>query len=74
MSEHLDPPPNAIVREGKPNMYEHEIHQLLGAPGQHLENEELPSTQLLSKDEEMLARMGYKQGSTACLYLQRCPH
>ena len=53
-------------------MYEHEVHEVLGAPGEHLENEEFP-TQPMSKDEELLARLGYKQGSTTCFYLQRCP-
>ena len=60
----LDSSPSAIPRGGKGNMHKHEV-PLLGTPGEHLENEELP-TQSMSNDEGLLARLGYKQGS---LYL-----
>lgn len=53
-------------------MHKHKVHESLGAPEEHLEHEELP-TQLLSKDEEMLALLGYKQGIRTSFYLQRCP-
>ena len=53
------------------NTYAHEVHGLLGAVGEHLGHGELP-TQLISTDEELLARLGYKQGSTTCFYFQRC--
>ena len=53
-------------------MPKHGVRESLGAPGEHLENEELLG-QLMSKDEELLARLGYKQGSTTSFCFQRCP-
>ena len=61
MLELLGSSPNTSLREGKGNMYLRE-DPLLDAPEEHLEHEQLP-THLMSKDEGLLARLGYKQGS-----------
>ena len=65
MQELLGSSPNAILGGGKGNIHKHET-PLLGAPGEHLENEERP-TQSMSKDEGLLAHLGYKQGSLSLL-------
>lgn len=55
---------NAILRGGKGNVYGHKVDELLGGSREQLNNEELPKQQPMSKDEEMLALLGYKQGSS----------
>lgn len=62
--------PNAILRGGKGNVDQNK-DPLLGAPGEHRENEQGP-TQLMSEDEGLLARLGYKQGSL--FLLSDIPH
>ena len=67
---------NAILRGRKGDVYEHKVDELLGGSREQLNNEELPKQQPMSKDAEMLALLGYKQGSdqkiTCVSVFQRC--
>ncbi|RFU24990.1 hypothetical protein B7463_g11350, partial [Scytalidium lignicola] len=60
MSELPVSSPSTIIRGWKGNTYEREVPGLLGRPEEHLGHGEFP-TQAMSEDEQLLARLGYKQ-------------
>lgn len=60
-----DSSPNATLHGGEVNGSNHEV-PLLGALGNHLAHEELPAPSM-SKDEGLLAHLGYKQGNLLLL-------
>lgn len=68
MPENSESSSNALFRGGKGKVYE---YGLLGGSREQLNDEELPK-QPMSKDEEVLALLGYKQGSKTCVSFQRC--
>ena len=61
MMDSLQSSPGGILDAGKSGMSRHET-PLLGAPDNSQADETL-SDHIMSKDEGLLARLGYKQGS-----------